>query len=273
MTASADTLTPASLAQAVQTVRAGGTRVATNFFAPPNEWPAAIDKGLYILSATSEFLLLGRTEKSCTRIYFVAQEGSLSAVTKVLSTFRGLAPLVVEVIGRGRQNAALIKDFTEGGFAVHGCLRRLARAGTFAFPEPPAKGPTCQLGSASDAAAILEGLDHSFDRLADRLPQAEEVTEALANGSILVCAPVVEGGFLWFEKQGATAHIRYWYTAPPARGKGVGSQLMRSYFAQAEGCARHILWVREDNTHAIACYAHYGYAADGLEDQVLVWGK
>ncbi len=46
--------------------------------------------------------------------------------------------------------------------------------------------------------------------------------------------------------------------------------LMRHYLESHGGVRRFTLWVAAVNQNAIEKYRHYGYAPDGLVDQVLV---
>ena len=95
---------------------------------------------------------------------------------------------------------------------------------------------------------------------------------ALVGNQILVVrhSPNTVSGFLWWIQTGLTATIRYWGVDAAWRGCGVGGRLMNSYFGLTRECRRHLLWVRENNVTAAACYDHYGYKPDGLIDQVMV---
>jgi ribosomal protein S18 acetylase RimI-like enzyme len=64
---------------------------------------------------------------------------------------------------------------------------------------------------------------------------------------------------LW-KKYGDTAHVVHVVTAPGQRGRGLGRALMREVAAraQAAGCARWYLNVKEDNAPAVALYERCG---------------
>ena len=77
-------------------------------------------------------------------------------------------------------------------------------------------------------------------------------------------------GLLFFEVDGLTSVLRYWLVGAGFRDQRVGARLIRSYFASCPAVKRFTLWVRSDNETALAKYRNYGYAADGLVDQVVI---
>ena len=76
-------------------------------------------------------------------------------------------------------------------------------------------------------------------------------------------------GLLFFETQGLTSTLRFFAVAEQFRGLRIGSALMGRYFETQSAVRRFILWVAADNDNTIQKYRHYGYAPDGLIDQIL----
>ncbi|NTV75013.1 MAG: GNAT family N-acetyltransferase, partial [Holophaga sp.] len=64
--------------------------------------------------------------------------------------------------------------------------------------------------------------------------------------------------------------LRYWLVDPGHRDRGIGARLIRDYFHRNPAVTRYLLWVLDSNADAIAKYGHYGYAPDGLVDQVMI---
>jgi ribosomal protein S18 acetylase RimI-like enzyme len=75
---------------------------------------------------------------------------------------------------------------------------------------------------------------------------------------------------LFFETQGFTSILRYWAVAERFRSRRFGAAVMRHYLAMHSAVRRFLLWVVAANDNAVRKYQHYGYAPDGLLDQVLV---
>jgi ribosomal protein S18 acetylase RimI-like enzyme len=178
--------------------------------------------------------------------------------------------VALDLIARGAPEPALLEAGRAAGFRPHLRLIRLARAGTPPPPAQPCGAVNVTDALLADSDAVLRLLSEHFDPLVDQLPDESEIRAAVAVG----CLRVVRGqdgigAFLWSERAGLTALVRYWCVAAERRGTGVGAALMRDYFQRTHDCGRHLLWVREDNAPAVSCYEHYGYKADGLIDQVL----
>ncbi len=262
----------ADLQEALRRAKSGSRHFATNFFVPSAQWPRWIERGLRPVQTGNSFLLLEWPEEKCTRLFFA---GDRAAIANVLSR-PAPAPsqiLAVDLIGRPVDVMPIADGFAAAGFRPHLKLSRLSRFGAQGATTSES-APDCPLAETEDIPAILKLLNEDFDVYADALPSAAAVQDAIAAGEIRAIRHERKlDGFVWYTKTGATALIRYWYVSPDSRGKGVGSRLMRDYFVRTGECARHLLWVRENNTIAAACYAHYGYKQDGLEDQVMVLGN
>jgi len=76
-------------------------------------------------------------------------------------------------------------------------------------------------------------------------------------------------GLLFFETQGMTSTLRYWLVAEGFRDRHVGAALMRRYLTTQSAVRRFLLWVIAINDNAVQKYRRYGFAPDGLVDQVL----
>lgn len=253
----------------LKAARSGSRKFVTNFFASPPQREAWIRRGLRTLVATDGVLLLACDEERCTRMFFA---GDLDAIGRVLpgcERARTL-PWAVDLIGLPAQTQALAEVFSPAGFHPHERLVRLSRTGKHAFPQHSGENRACEAALPEDGPVILELLRLNFDFYVDQIPQPAQIAEGVDTEAIRVARSRSLDGFLWFERTGVTALIRYWCVSSNARGRGIGSILMRDYFERTHDCARHLLWVREKNTHAANCYQHYGYAPDGLEDHVMV---
>lgn len=270
----AESMSERSVAQELETilpqVRTGARRFVTNFFPLPEELSLWIGRGLRVVASNERFVVLARPEKDCTRLFF---SGSRSEMTSVLPmALQAVSkPCVVDLVGSSEANSDIANEFLDHGFTPYMCLSRLVRKNAFEFPNGGSFLSSCGSADPGNAVEILGYLRGSFDVYADQIPGEEEILRAIRNGQVRVLR-LTEGlsGFLWFEKRGATSLIRYWWVSEDNRGRGIGSQLMRDYFSVTKDCTRHLLWLREDNRPAIACYRHYGYSPDGIQDHVML---
>lgn len=248
-----------------------GTRAfVTNFFVPREQWSGRLQHGLRVLKKTDQLVVLIRAEHKCSRLFFA---GARAALPVALTGLRGTAshPLVIDLIGRAAQVQDLAQEFCHAGFRSYLRLIRMSRSGVFHFADQDGRLPLCVPAKSSEARSILKLLRQHFDVYTDRLPSREEIREAIDGGELRVAKNGRRlEGFLWQERTGVTSTVRYWCSDDQARGRGVGGRLMRDYFQNNHECARHLLWVRENNATAINCYQHYGYSPDGLQDHVLI---
>jgi ribosomal protein S18 acetylase RimI-like enzyme len=97
-----------------------------------------------------------------------------------------------------------------------------------------------------------------------------EIESAIENRQVLAARREgVLAGLLFFETQGLASTVRFWTVAEKFRDCRVGSALIQHYFQTHGAVRRFTLWVNSNNENAISKYRHYGYAPDGLVDQVL----
>jgi hypothetical protein len=251
-------------------VRTGAVQFVTNFFPMPGELLLWIERGLRAIATSERFVVLARPEKRCTRLFFSGSQSELASVLpKAIQTLS--RPCVVDLITNSKPNSEVTGEFSKVGFTPYVRLSRLARRGAFEFSGRNACLPACKMAVPGDTVEILGCLHAWFDAYADQIPSTEEILAAVQKGQIRVLRSK-QGlkGFLWFEKRGATSLIRYWWVAVDQRGHGIGGKLMREYFDLTKECTRHLLWLRDNNESASACYRHYGYSSDGVQDYVMV---
>jgi hypothetical protein len=176
--------------------------------------------------------------------------------------------VATDLIGNEAGLEILTDVLKQSGFRHYSRLMRLART---AQPEAMLKQNQVDLAEAADAPEIMELLEAAFDPYADQLPMRYEIDLAIANRQIFTIKH--DGGLaalLFFETQGLSSSIRYWAVAEEFRANGYGSALIRHYFLAHNTVRRFILWVTAKNENAVQKYQHYGYAPDGLVDEVLV---
>jgi ribosomal protein S18 acetylase RimI-like enzyme len=240
---------------------------ATNFFVPQQHWPSFFRRGAFSICEHLEGCVFGRKEDACIRVYFAG-----SADCRWLSCLHGIeapASLVVDLIGIKGKSETTVRTLADEGFAIHETIFRLSRK---KVSEVLRAGPSSvEVACASDAAFIKKCLENEFDPLADQLPDADEVLKAVCDGFVYVFKDsAMAKGFIWWDRVGVTATIRYLCVERHARAHGIGRSLVEGYFRKTPECARHLIWVRSRNLAALSCYTRLGYQQDGVEDIVMV---
>lgn len=256
----------ADVMASVDAVRARAGGYVTNLFADPAKVEGWLARGDLAGLEVAGCVLFLRRDRWFHHLHFCAAgPGALGAA---LERLPGDAVLSLDLLGSPAQVEALRAVFAPSGFKDYARLTRLALIG--GQPGPPPR-EAVERAAASDVDAILGLLEASFDPLKEQLPSREELEGAVAARRILLVRGGGDlAGLLHFSAQGATATLRYWLVAPGHRDRGIGATLIRAYFHEDPAVRRHLLWVLEDNADALSKYGHYGYAPDGLVDQVML---
>jgi ribosomal protein S18 acetylase RimI-like enzyme len=114
-------------------------------------------------------------------------------------------------------------------------------------------------------------MQKDFDPLAEQLPTIKELKDYVKRQQLLV---IKEGddlcGFLIFELTGVTWYLRYWYTSPDHRNKGIGAGLLKTSLLYGVDSKRQIFWVIAANENAIKRYEHYGFTRENMNDYVMI---
>jgi GNAT superfamily N-acetyltransferase len=119
-----------------------------------------------------------------------------------------------------------------------------------------------ELRARSATAADYTTFARLFPELAvpDPLPTPEAFVERMVNRVLIVeddSGPLGYGFYMFY---GSTMHVVHVVAAKEARGRGVGGAIMKELRARAlaEGCARWMLNVKQDNAPAIRVYERAG---------------
>lgn len=80
-------------------------------------------------------------------------------------------------------------------------------------------------------------------------------------------------GMITVDVREGTGHIGLLAVAPEARGRGIGSTLMRAgeNWMAAQGAARFTVVTQEDNTDACRLYRRFQYTVESVVDVYHVW--
>lgn len=262
--------TVAQVFDEIQRAKAGATAFCTNFFPVQSRLQGWIDHGELSGEIRGGVAFFLRQDRGLWHLHFCAP--NLPALEQGLASLPELKreQVAVDLVGTEAALAGILDLIQSAGFRPHSRLIRLARpaAANASAAAPPALAVWAE---ASDGPAVMALLESSFDRYADSLPSGYELDAAIASRQILLVKQNADiGALLFFETQGLTSTVRYWVVADHSRSSGLGSAVIRHYFASQSAVKRFILWVSANNENAIAKYRHYGYAPDGLTDHILV---
>ena len=248
----------------------------TNLFPDPqkmDDWMRR--KAAFAVDGFDGCRLLVVKEETFDRIYYVSSE--LDAAAKACGIYQKQAnrTCVLDVVGPQPVQSNASDAWGAEGFAVLKTLTRMQRrkgVEPYECSMPAIPRPTTE----NDAIHIYAALHKFFDARAEQLPCMEEVRDLCTNGSSFVaCVGNIVYSFLLGEIQGRKGTIRYWFTAPEGRGKGLGGNLMHTFLDHCleVGSSYQELWVIDDNENAIKRYEHYGFAFDRVKDTVFIKGE
>jgi hypothetical protein len=220
----------------------------------------AIDGAAVILRRDRDFFHL--------YVHFCVESRLLS----ILDTLDPVHTYVADVVSRADSHIEVEKILEKAGFKSHRKLQRLQRSPG----ELPVATKTQGLEFANFDMSknILDILELHFDRFSEQLPEIEEIRNVIRDRRILVAIRENSvAGFLYFEPNGLSSVLRYWFVDPKFRDGKIGGNLIRRYLeVECAGKTSH-LWVVTDNINAKDRYNHYDYTFTDLTDHVLIRGR
>jgi ribosomal protein S18 acetylase RimI-like enzyme len=259
--------TPAQVFDAIQQAKAGATAFCTNFFPGESKLQSWIDHGELSAEWHPGAAFFFRTDRDFQHFYFCAADGTALAQGMAAVPDLKTGRVVTDLVGNETTLSHLLPPLEQAGFRRYTRLQRMARIGR---PEFIASSPQIGFAEKADCQAVLGLIENSFDRHGEQLPMFYEIESAVESCQVLAARR--DGGLaglLFFETQGLASSIRFWAVAEKFRALKVGSALIQHYFKTQNSVRRFTLWVNSNNENAISKYRHYGYAPDGLVDQVL----
>lgn len=242
----------------------------TNMFPDDRKIADWLSRGaVEVVSGFADCRLLVVHEDGFDRIFYAAK--SFDAVARTCSAYtdNNAVDCVMDVVGPQAVQADATVKLKESGFEVRKSLTRMLRR---VSSSEVAVRPNSRPAAERDALQISDALHRFFDVRAEQLPCVDEVRDLCVNGASFV---VEEGdaihAFLLGEVHGKKGMVRYWFTMPAGRCKGVGGSVMHAFFdhCKAMDSTFQELWVLDDNENAIKRYQHYGFNFDRLKDTVF----
>ena len=258
---------PSQVFDAVQRAKAGAAAFCTNFFPVESKLRGWIDHGELFAELRNGVAFFFRKDRDFLRFYFCAAD--VATLQREIAAWPGLKTehVITDLVGNESTVNDLVSALEPAGFGRHTQLQRLVRTGR---SESATDNPRVGFAEKADGRAVLGLIEDAFDRYGEQLPMLYEIEQAIEGRQILAARRDGElAGLLFFETQGLASTVRFWAVAEKFRDLKTGSALIRHYFKIHDAVRRFTLWVNARNENAIQKYRHFGYAPDGLIDQVL----
>lgn len=256
---------------AIQQAKAGAADFRTNFFPTQpklESWVARRELWGIVRDGASFFF---RKDRDFWHFYFCVGNLPLLRKEAALLSEMKYERVVADLIGSESANAEMYAALQSAGLRPYARLQRMSRAAWLEQSNVAPAGFEIVHASKADAPMILELIEGHFDRFSQQLPALCDLESAAEKHQILSAKLDGQiGALLFFETQGLASTIRFWLVDNNFRARRLGSALLLAYFATHNQVRRFTLWVNCNNEDAIRKYRHYGYASDGLLDQVLV---
>lgn len=239
----------------------------TNFYWDDNKHPYWIAEGSLVYEQSDNCILMLHRSDKFANLFYIAT--SFAAFGELLNNLQLEGSLVVDVVCKG-EGTAEQEAFANLGFEKYQHLYRMSHVGRIVGLDW-IQDPRAKYGEKTDIQLVYNAMQKDFDPLAEQLPSLKELEDYAERKQLLVIKDDDNlCGFLIFEITGVTWYLRYWYTSPDYRNKGVGAGLLRTSLLYGIGSKRQIFWVIADNENAIKRYEHYGFVRENMNDYVMI---
>lgn len=239
----------------------------TNFYWDDNKHPYWIAEDSFVYEQSDNCILMLHCSEKFANLFYIAT--SFSAFGELLNKFQIEGTLVVDVVCKG-EGTAEQEAFEKLGFEKYQHLYRMSHVGRIVGTDWM-QDPRVKYGEKTDVALVYNAMQKDFDPLAEQLPSLKELEDYAERKQLLVIKDDDNlCGFLIFEITGVTWYLRYWYTSPDYRNKGIGAGLLRTSLLYGIESKRQIFWVIADNENAIKRYEHYGFKRENMNDYVMI---
>lgn len=257
------------ISNAVIKVRNFKEGFVTNFFLDESKHQYWINNRiLYIVDTPKVVLLFKKGDGYCNVYYIATNISELADMMDAVHTEFVDEQWFVEVVGRDVQCEPILKKLQLIGYTEYNCLKRMVKITSDYYDEKGLDG--IEYALKDDVVEIDRCLHTFFNEKIEQLPLKDELIELIDRQCVIKC---VEGnktiGFLVFESNASTIHLRYWFSHPEYRNQKVGSRLLNRFFAIGKDTKRQILWVLKNNENAIKRYEHYGFTTENMNDYIL----
>lgn len=234
--------------------------VATNMFLPAAVVEREAEKGNIYTISDDSYLLIFRIHPSHFTMYYYLAPNAVPDFSLLH------ADTVCETAMREKDTALVSADkmLIDNGFERLFCRIRMKRAAE----TSDSTNTKIYTAGEDDFSTVRELLISSFSPLTGCIPSDDELHEAVENSEILLHS---DGGLLHYRNSKASTELRHLCVSSESRGKGIGSDLVRTYLSLTK--KKSTVWVRSDYAPAKKIYENNGYTPDGTTSSVLYLKK
>ena len=243
----------------------------TNYFFSEKSADIQIRRGLYSLEHSNSIVLFFE-EKKCIRVFMSGNMNILVDLLRNNSLTYENKPLATDLIGTKKSILSNILQLEDVGFIKHDLLIRSNRM--FNPNDVKIEADDNIINARERDADVIENMHELyFEPITDRLPDREEIVDAILAGNVRV---IRDGGstvaFHWHEVNGISTLSRYACVYPDYRTTGAFFALTNDWIRTSAQCKRRNIWVRENNKESSIGHLIFGFKPDGIVDQVMKRG-
>jgi ribosomal protein S18 acetylase RimI-like enzyme len=251
-------------------IKARSTGFLTNFFLDRKRVELYVDHNLLEWSIIGETLFIIKNQASFYSLYFCSIDMfNLKTDISGLRAMLSAKPIILEIIGKQEFVEALSELLITQGFNPYASLLRMVNVSSVTKDMSKRKIVYPQMDQLDEIYSLL---NKHFDVYSEQIPLRDELELALNSKKVLIHKDKNKiVGFLIFDINGVTAHLKYWFTHPDYRDKKIGSQLFRDFIYETINSKRRLFWVMVNNENAIKRYIHYGFVEENMYDKILIF--
>lgn len=241
----------------------------TNFFPDPQRLTLWISKGdCYAEMDNNTFFIIKRSD-IFWNVFFCSP--TILHLADDLQQFQKShkgQTMVFDIVGRSNQCLPIVNAFQENSFELATTLVRMTRLMDTTTEDT--SNSQVSYANEFEIPVIYDYLHRFFNEQFEQIPYLEELYDYSNQKQILVYNEnETIAGFLIFDHNPSTLYLRYWFTHPGFRDRGIGSKLLRRFFEEGKGTRRQLLWVLQTNENAIKRYKHYGFSEENMFDFIM----
>ena len=253
-------------------VRALHKGFLTNFYLDEAKHGVWIAKGDCFFERVGETLFVVKRSDTFWNVFYSSTtQDQLSDDFVQLKALYPAQTMMIDVVGREAQCSPIVDLFCRCGCVEATSLVRMTR---MTVPMDYEVDSSVRKATEIDIPHVSRLLHEYFDAKTEQIPYDEELLEYARQGHVLLCEEQgYVAGFLIYEMNATTLYLRYWFTHPDFRDRGVGSRLLRRFFEEGKDTKRQLFWVIRSNENAIKRYMHYGFTEENMYDYVMKLGK
>lgn len=241
----------------------------TNYFPEPHRLSLWIAKGdCYAERVENTFFIIKRSDFFWSVYYCSPTIAHLADNLRQFQKSHEGQTMVFDIVGRRDQCIPIVKVFQENNFKLGTALVRMTRI-MDSIPEG-SNNAKVSYAKNTDIPEIYDYLHRFFNERFEQIPYFEELIDYSLQKQILVYKDnETMTGFLIFDHNPSTLYLRYWFTHPDFRDRGVGSKLLHRFFEEGKETKRQLLWVIQTNENAIKRYKHFGFTEENMFDFIM----